>query len=149
MEPRRSRSPIMSATDLAARWIGLAGRDQAPPRSAFWQLIRDELAVSPSRWSRMVRMTVVVSIVTVVSQALHVPSLALSAFLILMVSASDVTTTVRTGIGAFIAVTLAVLLTFLLYSLTIGQPVLRVAAMVCGVFAGMYVSRISPLGPVG
>src|SRR5712692_4659708 len=141
----------MSATDPAApaEWIGLAGLDRAPRRSTFWQFLRDELAVSPSRWSRMVRITVVVSIVTVVSQALHVPDLGVSAFLILMVSASDVATTLRTGIGGVVAVTLAIVLTFLLYSLTIGEPALRVAAMICLVFAGMYFSRISPLGPVG
>jgi multidrug resistance protein MdtO len=141
----------MSATDPAApsEWIGLAALDRAPRRSTFWQFLRDELAVSPSRWSRMVRITVVVSIVTVVSQALHVPQLGVSAFLILMVSASDVATTLRTGIGGVVAVTLAIVLTFLLYSLTIGEPALRVAAMICLVFAGMYFSRISPLGPVG
>src|SRR5438132_5334906 len=107
----------MSATDRAvpAEWIGLAGLDRAPRRSGFWQFLRDELALSPSRWSRMVRITVVVSIVIVVSQALHVPSVAVSAFLILMVSGSDVSTTLRTGIGGVVAVTLAIVLTSLLY----------------------------------
>src|SRR2546425_10162607 len=109
----------MSATDPAApaEWIGLAGLDRAPRRSTFWQFLRDELAVSPSRWSRMVRITVVVSIVTVVSQALHVPDLGVSAFLILMVSASDVATTLRTGIGGGGAAAPPLVLPLLLYFL--------------------------------
>src|SRR2546430_3976644 len=122
----------MSATDRAApaEWIGLAGLDRAPRRSTFWQFLRDELAVSPSRWSRMVRITVVVSIVTVVSQALHVPDLGVSAFLILMVSASDVATTLRTGIGGGVAGAPPPLLTLPLSLLTLRRAAPRGAPVV-------------------
>ena len=120
----------------------------AEARWPVWRFLRDELTVSPSRWSRMVRMTAVVTIVTIVSMALRVPDVALSAFLIFMASASDVKTTVRVGVGATIAVTIAVALTLVFYSLTLAEPALRVPAMACVVFAGLSLMRLSAAGPL-
>jgi multidrug resistance protein MdtO len=120
----------------------------AEARWPVWRFLRDELTVSPSRWSRMVRMTAVVTIVTIVSMALRVPEVAVSAFLIFLASASDVKTTVRVGVGATIAVTIAVVLTLVFYSLTLAEPALRVPAMAGVVFAGMYLMRLSAAGPL-
>src|SRR6267142_5023289 len=127
----------------------MAADSPAVPRWPAWQFLRDELTVSPARWSMMMRITVLVSIVTIVSNALQVPNLAVSAYLILMGAGADVATTVRTGIGAVVAVTVALVLTFLVYLISLGEPALRVPAMACFVFAGMYVMRTSKAGPLG
>src|SRR3954467_14480309 len=77
------------------RWIGAAA-----------QLLRDELTVTPDRWSRMLRMTALVAVVVVLSNVLRVPQLALSAYMIFFFQKSDVVTTVRTGIAAIVGLTL-------------------------------------------
>src|SRR3954454_23106675 len=69
------------------RWIGAAA-----------ELFRDELTVTPDRWSRMLRMTVLVVVVVVLSNALRVPQLGISAYMIFFFQKSDMPTTVRTGI---------------------------------------------------
>jgi multidrug resistance protein MdtO len=126
----------------------MAGESAALPRWPVWQFLRDELTVSPARWSMMVRITVLVAIVTIVSNALRVPSLAVSAYLIIFGVGADVATTLRTGIGAVVAVTIALVLTFLVYLVTLNEPALRVPAMACCTFAAMYLMRTSKLGPL-
>jgi len=125
-----------------------AGSIEASPRWPVLRFLGDELAISPFRWSRMVRMTVLVTLITIVSQALRVPSLAVSAFLVFMACTADVATTVRTGIGVLVAVTVAVILVLIFYSLSLGEPALRVPLMVVIIFATMYFMRLSPAGPL-
>ena len=48
---------------------------------AVTRLLCDELTLTPDRWARMLRMTALVTIVVVVSNALRVPNLALSAYI--------------------------------------------------------------------
>jgi len=102
---------------------------------AAMQLLRDELTLTPDRWARMLRITALVTLVVVVSNALRVPELALSAYMIFFFSKSDVVATVRTGIAAVVGLTLMVALAFVLYSATFGEPALRLLAMGCAIFA--------------
>src|SRR3954469_3718691 len=116
---------------------------------AAMQLLRDELALTPDRWARMLRITALVTLVVVVSNALRVPELSLSAYMIFFFSKSDVVATIRTGIAAVVGLTLMLALAFVLYSATFGEPALRLLAMGCAIFAGFYLLRSSPLGPLG
>src|SRR4051812_12331286 len=116
---------------------------------AVMRLLRDELTLTPDRWARMLRMTALVSIVVVVSNALRVPNLALSAYMIFFFSKADVVATVRTGIAGVVGLTLVLTLAFVVYSLTFGEPALRLLAMGCAIFAGFYLLRSSPAGPFG
>src|SRR5256714_1585752 len=117
---------------------------------AVMRLLRDELTLTPDRWARMLRMTALVTIVVVVSNALRVPNLALSAYMIFFFSKSDVVATVRTGIAGVVGLTLVLMLAFVLYSVTFGEPALRLLAMGGAIFAGFYLVRSSPpLGPLG
>src|SRR3989475_5516650 len=117
---------------------------------AVMRLLRDELTLTPDRWARMLRMTALVTIVVVVSNALRVPNLALSAYMIFFFSKSDVVATVRTGIAGVVGLTLVLTLAFVVYSVTFGEPALRLLAMGCAIFAGFYLVRSSPpLGPLG
>jgi multidrug resistance protein MdtO len=112
-------------------------------------LLRDELTLTPERWFRMLRITALVAVVVIVSNALRVPELGLSAYMIFFFSKSDVVTTVRTGIAGVVGLTLVLALTFVLYTSTFGEPALRVLAMSCAIFAGFYLVRTSPVGPLG
>ncbi len=127
---------------------GLAQASWAPARWPFLRFLHDELTLGPGRWQRMLRITVLVSIVTVVSNALRVPELAISAFVIFMISGSDVATTVRGGIGGIVAVTIAIALTLVFFMLTASEPALRLPLMACGIFVFFYFMKVSALGPV-
>src|SRR5438132_1655975 len=117
---------------------------------AVIRLLRDELMLTPDRWARMLRMTALVTVVVIVSNALRVPNLALSAYMIFFFSKSDVVATVRTGIAGVVGLTLVLTLAFVVYSVTFGEPALRLLAMGCAIFAGFYLVRSSPpLGPLG
>jgi multidrug resistance protein MdtO len=133
-------SPAMAAPERA--W--------APPAPSFLRFLRDELTgLSQARRSRMLRMTALVVVVTIVSMALRVPEVAISAYMIFFFSRSEALTTVRTGVGGIVGLTLTIAFTFLLFLLTLAEPALRVPAMACVTFAGMYVMRSSPAGPLG
>jgi multidrug resistance protein MdtO len=130
----------------------MAARERGwyPPAPSFLRFLRDELTgLSPARRSRMLRMTALVVVVTIVSMALRVPDVALSAYMIFFVSKADVVTTVRTALGGIVGATLAIALTFVFYLTTLSEPALRLPAMACIIFAGMYVVRSSPAGPLG
>jgi multidrug resistance protein MdtO len=130
----------------------MAARERvwAPPAPSVLRFLQDELTgLSPARRSRMLRMTALVVVVTIVSMALRVPEVAISAYMIFFFSRSDALTTVRAGVGAIVGVTLAIALLFVFYLTTFAEPALRVPAMACITFAGMYVVRASPAGPLG
>jgi len=114
----------------------------------FWQFLRDELTLGPGRWQRMVRITALVSIVTIVSNALRVPELAISAFIIFFVSGTDVAGTLRTAIGGVVGLTIGIALTLFLFMLTAAEPALRLSLMAAGIFAFFYLMKVSRLGPL-
>src|SRR3954468_10645812 len=116
---------------------------------AAMRLVREELTLTPDRWSRMLRMTALVTVVVIVSNALRVPQLALSAYMIFFFSKPDVVSTVRTGIAAVVGLTLVLTLAFVVYCATFGEPALRLLAMGCAIFVGFYLLRSSPVGPLG
>jgi len=128
--------------------IGLAELGWTPRRWPFLRFLRDELTLGPGRWQRMLRITALVSIVTIVSNALRVPELAISAFVIFMISGSDVATTLRSGLGGIVAVTIAIALTLVFFMLTASEPALRLPVMACGIFVFFYFMKASGLGPV-
>jgi len=120
-----------------------------PADGRVMRLLRDELTPAPDRLARMLRMTALVTIVVIVSNALRVPNLGLSAYMIFFFSKSDVAATVRTGIAGVVGLTLVVTLAFVMYTVTFGEPALRLLAMGCAIFAGFYLLRSSPVGPLG
>src|SRR5215468_12472506 len=101
------------------------------------ELVRDELMVSPLRMARMLRMTAIVALVLVISMTKRVPDAAISAYMIFFIAQRDVATTVGVGLGGVLGVTLAIALAFLCFSLSIGDPALRVPLMVALAFGGM------------
>src|SRR5260370_11673281 len=126
---------------------GLA--DQRAPRWKLWQFLRDELTLSRSRTFRMFRMTALVMLVIVISMALRVPNAALSTYMIFFISKADVATTARIGIGGLLGVTIAILLSFVFYSVAFSEPAVRLPLMACAAFLGMYFLRTSPAARLG
>ena len=101
------------------------------------ELLRDELTLSPARAARMLRMTTVVALVVVISMALRVPEVAVSAYMIFFFAQRDVATTLLTGIAAVIGLTVALVLCFLCFLVTVDEPGLRLPLMVVLAFGGV------------
>jgi multidrug resistance protein MdtO len=128
----------------------LAPQPWTAPREGWWELLRAELTLAPERTARMVRMTVMVMGVVLISMALRVPEAAISTYMIFFATREDGPSSVKTGIGLIVAVTAAVLLGLLMLSFTYGEPSLRLAAIATLSFGAMYVARTSPkLGMLG
>jgi len=126
------------------------GRPWAAPFHGLWELLRDELTLAPERTARMVRMTVMVMGVVLISMALRVPEAAISTYMIFFATREDAPGSVKTGIGLIVAVTMAVLAGLLVLSFTEGEPALRLAAIATLGFGTMYAAHRSPkLGALG
>src|SRR5205823_5984223 len=85
----------------------------------------------------------------IISMALQVPELSVSAYMIFFVSKETKFLTKLTGLLGLIGATIGIGTTLLLYKFTYGHPELRIPGMAIALFLGMYVSRIFVLGPLG
>src|SRR5262245_52734969 len=129
----------MSATFLEARpsdsnWVGWLKNELAPTRP------------------RKIRTAIIVAgavLCVIISMALQVPELAVSAYMVFFVSKASKRLTTITGIGGIIGVTIAVTATLLLYKFTYGHPELRIPGMAIALFLGMWLSRVLVIGPIG
>lgn len=84
----------------------------------------------------------------IISMALQVPSLDLSAYMVFFLSQKTKQLTVRIGLLGLIGATIGIGEAILLYKFTYGHPELRIPGMAITLFLGMYVSRVV-LGQLG
>ena len=129
----------MSATFLEARpidsdWIGWLKRELAPTRL---------------REIRTAILVLGVVLCVIISMALQVPELAISAYMIFFFSQKTKTLTTLVGIIGLIGVTIAIGLSLCLYKFTYGHPELRIPAMAISLFVGMWLSRVFVIGVLG
>jgi multidrug resistance protein MdtO len=123
------------------------GVDEGNPRDLA-ALLRRELRPTPGRLGDSMRIVVVVLVVVAVSETFRIPDLAVSAFLVLMLSGREAASTVRTALISGIAVVLAIFATIAVFMLSLSEPALRIPLMAVMTFGAMFLSRASPLGPV-
>ena len=129
----------MSTTFLEARpidsdWVGWLKRELAPTRL---REIRTAILVAG------------VVLCVIISMALQVPELALSAYMVFFISRETKALTTITGLGGLIGLTIAVGATLELFKFTYGHPEVRIPAMAIALFVGMWVSRILVIGSLG
>jgi len=85
----------------------------------------------------------------IISMALQVPYLDVTAYIVFFLSQKTKFLTTVTGVIAFIGLTIAVGATLLLYKFTYGYPELRIPAIAIVLFLGMWLSRVFVIGPLG
>jgi uncharacterized membrane protein YccC len=135
----------MSATFLEA--FRQSGSD--PNDSDWFAWLKRELAPTHLRKVRTAILVGGVVLCVIISMALQVPELALTAFFVFFVSKETKALTTSTGLGGLIGVTIAIVVTLLLYKFTYGHPELRIPGMALAVFLGMWSSRALVMGPIG
>src|SRR5262252_5101170 len=111
-------------------------------------LLRRELRPTPGRLGDSVRVVVVVLIVVAIAETFRIPDMALSAFIVLLLSRREAASTVRMALISGIAVVLAIFATIAVFMLSLSEPALRIPLMAVMTFFVMFLSRASPLGPV-
>lgn len=129
----------MSATFLEARrvdadWIGWLKHELAPTRT------------------RKIRTAIIVAgavLCVIISMALQVPELDLSAYTIFFISQETKLKTTVVGVLGIIGVTIAIIASLVLYKFTYGHPELRIPGMAIALFLGMWLSRALVVGPLG
>jgi uncharacterized membrane protein YccC len=135
----------MSATFLEA--FRQSGSD--PSDSDWLGWLKRELAPTRLREIRTAILVVGVVLCVIISMALQVPELALSAYMVFFMSKESKALTTITGVGGLIGVTIAVGGTLELYKFTYGHPELRISAMAIALFVGMWLSRVFVIGALG
>lgn len=95
------------------------------------------------------RLVIATVAVTVIAMALQVPEAAVSAYIIFFVTKKEPHVTFLTGCLLTIGVTAGLLSSAVLFRYTLDQPALRLPATAAIIFAGMYISRVFVLGPLG
>src|SRR2546429_7870221 len=135
----------MSATFVEA--FRQSGSD--PIDSDWLGWLRRELA--PTR-ARKIRTAIIVAgavLCVIISMALQVPELSVSAYMVFFISKENKLLTTITGVGGVIVLTIGIGATLLLYKFTYGHPELRIPGMAIALFLGMWLSRVLVIGPLG
>src|SRR5277367_1634952 len=119
-----------------------------PQRSGLWSFLRDELAARPGRVAASARIAGGCVLVVAIAMIYQIPLPAYMAYLVFLVSQRETASTLLTGVVGSLAVTLAVMLSLLLYTLDAAEPALRLPLMAGSTFLGMFLVRTMTLGPV-
>jgi multidrug resistance protein MdtO len=114
----------------------------------LWSFLRDELAVRPGRVAAAARIAGGCVLVVAIAMIYQIPLPAYMAYLVFLVSQKETASTLLTGVVGTLAVTLAVVLSLLLYTLDAAEPALRLPLMAGSTFGAMFLVRTMTLGPV-
>ncbi len=118
-------------------------------RPAWLVWLRREMVPFPGREAMTIRLVVAVAIVTVVSLALQVPLLAYSAYFCFFFTKENQVLTLFLCVIAILGVTVATIISLLLYTWTFDYPEVRIPVMACFVFSAMFLARTFVIGILG
>src|SRR5262249_54745575 len=108
-----------------------------------------ELATTHLREIRTAIMVGGTVLCVIISMALQVPWLDVTAYMVFFISKETKFLTTVTGVVGFIGLTIGVGVSLLLYKFNYGHPELRIPAMAIVLFLGMWLSRVFVIGPLG
>jgi len=124
-------------------------REARPIDSDWIGWFRRELAPTRLREVRTAILVVGVVLCVIISMALQVPELAISAYMVFFFSQKTKGLSTLVGVIGLIAITIAIGLSLWLYKFTYGYPELRIPVMAIAVFVGMWLSRTFVVGVLG
>jgi multidrug resistance protein MdtO len=117
-------------------------------RSPLIELFARELAPSEGRAQAVLRIATACSITVAIAMVFQIPQPTYMAYIVFLISKDESSATVTAGVGAMLAVTLAVVLNLGLLVIDTAEPALRLPAMALATFVGMYSVRTFALGPI-
>jgi len=114
----------------------------------WWAELRRELAPTPGRLAAVARVSACCALVVIIWMTFEIPLPAYAAYVALMASRAETSSTLMTSIGALVAVTLAVLFTLVIYTFDASEPAVRLPLMALSTFIGMYLTRVIVVGQI-
>jgi uncharacterized membrane protein YccC len=123
---------------------------EARPINSDWvDWLKRELAPTPLRQVRTAILVAGVVLCVIISMALQVPELAVSAYMVFFFSQKTKALTTIAGAGALFGITISIGVSLWLYKFTYGHPELRIPVMAGALFVGMWLSRAFVIGALG
>jgi multidrug resistance protein MdtO len=117
-------------------------------RSPLIELFARELAPTEGRAQAVLRIATACSITVAIAMVFQIPEPTYMAYIVFLIAKDESSATVTAGVGAMLAVTLAIFLNLGLLLVATAEPALRLPAMALATFVGMYSVRTFALGPV-
>ena len=135
---------------MSATFLEVRQSTASAARTSDWiGWLKRELAPTPVRKIRTAILIAGTVLCVMISMALQVPELSLTAYIVFFISKDNKRLTTITGVGGLIGMTVAIVGSLVLYKFTYGHPELRIPAMALALFLGMWLSRILVIGPIG
>jgi uncharacterized membrane protein YccC len=123
---------------------------EARPVDSDWLgWLKHELAPDPLREVRTAILVGGVVLCVIISMALQVPELAISAYMVFFFSQKTKTITRLLGVLGYIGITVSISLSLWLYKFTYGHPEFRIPVMAIAIVFGMWLSRTFVIGVLG
>jgi multidrug resistance protein MdtO len=117
-------------------------------RHPLLELLAVELAPREGRWAAVARIATGCAITVAIAMVFQIPQPTYMAYIVFLLSKDEKNATVTAALGAFIAATLAILLTLGLELIDTAEPALRLPLMAMATFAAMFTARTFALGPI-
>jgi len=115
---------------------------------SFTRFLARELAPREGRGAAVARISIGCAITVMIAMLFRIPEPAYMAYVVLLISKDEQSATIKSALGGFVAVTLAIILCLLLFMIDAAEPALRLPAMALVTFGAMYTSRVFALGPI-
>src|SRR5271154_5269384 len=121
---------------------------ESQPSRPLLELLAAELAPREGRWAAVARIATGSVITVAIAMVFQIPQPTYMAYIVFLLSKDEKKATVTSALGAFIAVTLAILLTLGLELIDTSEPALRLPLMAMATFVAMFTARTFALGPI-
>src|SRR5882757_7695498 len=138
-------SPLGTSPLPRLQWALASARRM---RSPLIELLARELAPSEGRAQAVLRIATACSIAVAIAMVFQIPEPTYMAYIVFLIAKDESSATVTAGVGAMLAVTLAVGLNLGLLLIGTAEPAIRLPAMALATFVGMYSVRTFALGPI-
>lgn len=119
-----------------------------PPRWALLAFLRDELAPRPGRLAAVARISTCCTLVVALGMLFQIPLTGYMAYAVYLIGCREMGSTLKVGIAAALAFSIAVALSLVFYALDASEPALRLPLMAASTFIAIYLTRTMTLGPV-
>src|SRR5271170_5386287 len=117
-------------------------------RRPLLEMLALELAPREGRWAAVARIATGCAITVAIAMTFQIPEPTYMAYIVFLLSKDEKNATVTSALGAFIAATLAILLTLGLELIDTAEPALRLPLMALATYAAMFTARTFALGPI-